>query len=1357
MENFYDRLFSALAAKNALVLQAAVLILVSLSCLDSFAQTAPAVTTDSASGVEATTATLYGHFTPNGSRTTIHFDYGVNTGYGSASSTDTLDFRSHALYFDGSSSYASTGGVPTNYFSNTSFTIEAWAKRYPDGKNEFILSSGVNPSTDQLLQFGFRDSSSGNVFTFGFYNDNLNTPAGYTDTLWHQWVGVYDIGSNKRYIYRDGILVASDSPSGSYDGTSSLYLGMALFGSDGYFKGDLAEVSIWNTALSQSTIQRWMYRGITSSHPDYGNLTGYWKMNQDTGSVVYDSSSAGNKFFLHNTQWDSPDWTFGFASPITGLSGGTTYHYRMSATNSLGTTAGNDSTFTTLPGAPSQAATNLNFSAVGEYTATLQWTNGNGEDRLVLLKQATSFDTTNVPADGVMYSADTVFQEGSQVGNKSYVVYIGSSNSVTVTGLLSGRDYIAAVYELNDLSVQPQYKTVSPAEGTIVTTTPLILVPQTSTGSATNISATTATLSATLSTEYGQTDFGFNYGPTPGYGYRSATDTVDDHSVALLFDAADSNKVVVPAGINLSTIDAGSFTVMAWAKRYPNGGSNIILGQGIAGGTDETLQFGFGDSSSGNTFVFGFYNDDLNSGTGYTDTLWHFWAGVFDSYTNTRSIYRDGVLIASDHPTGSFGYENNGDPVVIGANSYANNGYFNGKISQVSIVNAALTQSQILQWMYRKASSSLPDDGNLLGEWILNEGSGVIAGDSSGYGRDGTIDGAAWTASDWPEKVSIQITGLTKGTTYHYRSYATNSAGTTNGSDATFTTYTPKYFTKPGYALHFNGSSSYVDIQNSSAASNFNFTGAFTIEGWFKTDSSFGSGWEAIIDKGDNSWRIQRYNQTHNLDFGTTGLSVQDLQGSTSVDDKKWHFFAAVYDGSRKILYLDGRVDADTTVTGTLSTDPVDVTIGNNLDVTGRMFAGDIDEIRIWDVARTEQQVRADMFSTIYNSASGLSDYWQFNEGSGTSTADSAGGYEGVLENSPGWIISDAPVGAYGSTDLSTSADSAGTSGSEILTSLTSPVDSLDFVGLYSYGTPADTAVTDEAFPSGVTERSPVVWGIFPVGSDTANVTLDYGNIPSIADQPTLHVLEREQADSPWVDVTPKFTQNLANSSFTEDGVSSCGQFAIGAGTDNSLPVEATDFVATSDAGSVTLTWKTESEVNNAGFNVLRQIQTTNKGPRTTPWQLIASYTTDDSLRGLGTSSTGRSYDYADEHVTSGLTYEYKIESVSTNGTTKDLSTLSVTVGVPKSYALYQNYPNPFNPTTVISYQLSAVSNVTLKVYDVLGREVATLVNGRENAGVYKVNFNGSRFASGVYFYRLTASGNNGKTFSSIKKLVLVK
>jgi hypothetical protein len=90
---------------------------------------------------------------------------------------------------------------------------------------------------------------------------------------------------------------------------------------------------------------------------------------------------------------------------------------------------------------------------------------------------------------------------------------------------------------------------------------------------------------------------------------------------------------------------------------------------------------------------------------------------------------------------------------------------------------------------------------------------------------------------------------------------------------------------------------------------------------------------------------------------------------------------------------------------------------------------------------------------------------------------------------------------------------------------------------------------------------------------------------------------------------------------------------------------------------------------------------------------------------------------------------------------------------IPAQFGLGQNYPNPFNPTTTIGYTLAKNSKVLLKVYDLLGREVATLVNGEMKGGVlHKVSFDGSRFVSGIYFYRLQA-GNYIET----RKLVLLK
>jgi len=94
---------------------------------------------------------------------------------------------------------------------------------------------------------------------------------------------------------------------------------------------------------------------------------------------------------------------------------------------------------------------------------------------------------------------------------------------------------------------------------------------------------------------------------------------------------------------------------------------------------------------------------------------------------------------------------------------------------------------------------------------------------------------------------------------------------------------------------------------------------------------------------------------------------------------------------------------------------------------------------------------------------------------------------------------------------------------------------------------------------------------------------------------------------------------------------------------------------------------------------------------------------------------------------------------------------------IPAQFRLEQNYPNPFNPSTMIQYALRSNSQVTLDVFDVLGRRVAELVNRPEAAGYYEIEFKATNLSSGIYFYRIMAQGEDGNSFNQVRKLILMK
>lgn len=197
------------------------------------------------------------------------------------------------------------------------------------------------------------------------------------------------------------------------------------------------------------------------------------------------------------------------------------------------------------------------------------------------------------------------------------------------------------------------------------------------------------------------------------------------------------------------------------------------------------------------------------------------------------------------------------------------------------------------------------------------------------------------------------------------------------------------------------------------------------------------------------------------------------------------------------------------------------------------------------------------------------------------------------------------------------------------------------------------------------------------------------------------------------------------------------------------LPVQLTNFAAVAGRSGVDLTWSTATEVNNYGFEIERRVV---QGSRFQV-QGNETWTVVGFVRGAGTSTAPQEYSYSDFGLDPGR-YAYRIKQIDFAGTYTYYSAAEVeVVGMPKELALEPNYPNPFNPSTNISFTVPQDGPAVLKVFNMLGQEVATLFNEEAVAGrLYKATFDASSLPTGVYVSRLEFGGQ-----AVMRKMLFVK
>ena len=200
----------------------------------------------------------------------------------------------------------------------------------------------------------------------------------------------------------------------------------------------------------------------------------------------------------------------------------------------------------------------------------------------------------------------------------------------------------------------------------------------------------------------------------------------------------------------------------------------------------------------------------------------------------------------------------------------------------------------------------------------------------------------------------------------------------------------------------------------------------------------------------------------------------------------------------------------------------------------------------------------------------------------------------------------------------------------------------------------------------------------------------------------------------------------------------------------NPLTVELSSFSAATIGSTVKLSWNTATEVNNFGFEIERSKKLDARGET---WEKIGF------INGNGNSNSPKNYSFVDDKVSSGK-YAFRLKQIDNDGQFEYSKAIEVDFNLLKKFELSQNYPNPFNPVTTIRFTIPEASLnpsqggtlVKLTLYNILGQQVALLVNEVLESGVHTINFNASDLNSGMYIYKIEA-GN----FVQTRKMTLVK
>jgi hypothetical protein len=529
----------------------------------------------------------------------------------------------------------------------------------------------------------------------------------------------------------------------------------------------------------------------------------------------------------------------------------------------------------------------------------------------------------------------------------------------------------------------------------------------------------------------------------------------------------------------------------------------------------------------------------------------------------------------------------------------------------------------------------------------------------------------------------------------------------------------------PGFVLQFDGVDDVVKLDNEEV---FDFVNGVGVEAWIRINQ-FDKPWQTIVSKG-NSWALQRFNSSNQLSFEVAGVGNVVSSNLINVNDGQWHHVAGMYSGSSLDLYIDGELAGSTAATGSITTNDAEVWIAANQTIAGRQFNGLIDEVRIWNTARTMQQIRESMNLTLLGNENGLMAYLQLNEGNGLITNELANGSVGALMGemtNANWVASTIPIGAGAVASANSGLNSTivfGATGLQITFGATHPQGVLVVTRIDN--------VTPAGNEAGVgLTKTTSYWIIrnYGLNKTMSNAMKLKFSVPSgyifSGNSGAYKLFKRgSNAVGAW-SIFDALSVDNVNNTLEFGGIFSFSQAVIGSGA-NPLPVTLVSFEGKRlNAQQVELTWRTAQEINNKGFGIERSFDN-------------FQFETIGFVDGAGTTNTAKNYRWVDSNWQSAY---YRLKQIDSGIEGKFEFSRQIFVQGADEQGL-KLFPNPIQESQRIDFisseTLQKQTNLRMEILNPIGK---TVIEAKGNLNDLKntVNQRLSQLSTGIYTMRIYA------------------